>query len=521
MQSKRKKRKIIDINYKNATNERIDRFKGIKRMVKENRLSQALSDIEKYSRDYPDDCFGTFLHATILTALGHLDEAVEKLEYLIANESKNMYSAMYELGCIAKRKNNMKKAKEYFTRAIENSPYEENFAKIELAELILDEEENYEEAKKIIKTVSPEYKDYIHLELSRIELKQDRNKNAYNEISKITTVSDNEIFEKKVNLQRARVEFSFGEYKAANEYLDKVLVGTKNTTYWLAKLEQAKIEIQTGNYNHAINICDDMINRKQFVKNEAYFIKAQALEGLKEYDLARENYSKLFEVNTEMQTQRANLYLGLLEVKKKDYDKAKEYFKKITTGKVYKRAGMINMINVLIRTEKYQEAEYYLNKMSEDNQEYKKFRILLDKYQNKPISIREYNSYTEEQYAEYNLNKAIEHIKNNHFEDCIHRSRFNDNIDIYELIAYIKEQISKQTPAIEDLSDIYYIKYEGAGINIDGSKVDNIRVIAIPGTTDIITMYPCNNIESEKQLDKPKTKRMSQIEKFNKKYNLK
>ena len=47
-----------------------------------------------------------------------------------------------------------------------------------------------------------------------------------------------------------------------------------------------------------------------------------------------------------------------------------------------------------------------------------------------------------------------------------------------------------QNMVFEDVFDIYTIDYPNAGYNLENELVDQIRVVAIPGTKDIITMYP-------------------------------
>lgn len=526
MRNRKNRKKLEDIKNKAKTNERIEKYNAIKKLVRDNKMAKALSDIENYTLEYPDDCFGTLLHGTILTGLGHLDEAKEIFEELVTNRTRNMYTAIYELGCIEKRKNNLEKAKEYYIEAIENSPYEEDFSKIELAQILIDEEQNLEYAKKILNTVSPSHKNNAHLEISRIELKQGKAIAAYNEISQIT-LSDNENFEKKVNLQKGKIESALGNYQGAIEYFEKAMAGIKNATYWITKLEIAKLQIQLGNSTEALKICDTLISKRYYIQNEVYLVKGLALVELKDYDAAKENYNKLFEINKEINYQKGNLYLGLLELKLKQYDKALSYLKKVESGRMYKRAALFNMIHASIRKEDFENAELYMKEMIEEKfinkseEEYRKLRIVLDKAQNLPIKVGEYKTYAEEQYANYNLKKAISHIVINHYNYCANKSRFSEELDIKKLMPYIQEQIKNKRPDIEDFADVYYVNYKDVGTSVDGTTVDNIRVVTVPLTKNIITMYPYSNIKVQKKEEQPKVKRMSQIEKFNKKYNLK
>lgn len=76
----------------------------------------------------------------------------------------------------------------------------------------------------------------------------------------------------------------------------------------------------------------------------------------------------------------------------------------------------------------------------------------------------------------------------------------------------------------------YRIKYPNIG-TYKNDPLDYLTVVTLPDTKEIITMYPtyqnCEEIkDNENQIINQKVKektipRMSQIEKFNKKYNLK
>ena len=57
--------------------------------------------------------------------------------------------------------------------------------------------------------------------------------------------------------------------------------------------------------------------------------------------------------------------------------------------------------------------------------------------------------------------------------------------------------------------------------SIYNEKLNDISIITLPNTKNIITMYPVNKVDenlNDVEQEKPKTKRLSQIDKFNKKY---
>lgn len=526
MGNRNTRRKYKDIETKSKTNIRIEQYNAIKQLVRENKLSKALSDIEEYVENYPDDCFGVFLYASILMNLNQLEEAKVQLNKLIDNEDKNMYSAMYHLGCIERRQGNMDEAKEMFERVIKESPYEEGFSKIELAQIEY-ETDNFEKAKQLLCSVKGNQENHAKLELSRMELNNNKNVNAFNIISTIPK-TDNDIFNRKVSLQKGKIEASFGNYKYAQEYFEEALVGPRNSTYWLTVLEEAKLENQFGNYDKALALCQNMISNKALLKNEVYLVMGQILENKKEYDEAKKNYLIITEAPIQQEKEKGYFYLGLLAFKQKKYDEAIDYFNKVQKGKLYKRGAMFNMVHVEIRRKDYQQAEKYLNKMLEEkliedyyDHEYRKLKILIDKGLNRQPSIREYINYSEKQYASYDVQEAIQYIKQEHYGSDS-KSNFNEDINVQDLFSFVTSKLTEDNLGVTDLADNYYINYPKVGYTLNKEDANCIKVAVVPNTKNIITMYPIakNTVKSE-VVERPKQKRLSQIEKFNKKYNLK
>ena len=85
--------------------------------------------------------------------------------------------------------------------------------------------------------------------------------------------------------------------------------------------------------------------------------------------------------------------------------------------------------------------------------------------------------------------------------------------------------MTKENIMYDSLFDKYIINYRNIGYNSDNESIHQLLVLTLPNTKDIITMYPLDGTESiftlEELEEKPKVivKRLSQIEKFNKKYN--
>lgn len=529
MGNRNNRRKYKDIEIKNKTNERITKYNAIKKLVREHKLSKALTDVERYIDEYPTDCFGYSLYGMILINLNQLDKAKIAFTKLVHEEARNMYTAMYYLAGIERKQGNKEKAKELFRQTIEESPYEEDFARLELAEMEEDDA-NFEEAEKILDSISNEHIEYVKLEKVKIRLHTNKIVEAFNIISTIRE-NDSPKFNRKLKLEKGRIELAFNNCKYAKKYLEEALEGPKNRTYWLVLAEMAKLEVKLGKYDEAIIKCSNLLGKNDNLDNEVYLILGNAYESKKDYDLARNYYLKVIQHENIRKSEKGKFCLGQLEFRNKNYDTAIEYFKQIQTGTIYKRGAMFSMVHIEIRRGNFQQASIYLEKILTEGlikdtemDEYRRLRVFIDKNLGIEFSITNYTSYGEKQYAQYSLEEAIKHIKQEHFNNNLkYKSNFNNNICIEDLLEEIIPKLTEENLYTMELADIYYIDYPNVGYTEGGDLANSIRVVTLPGTKDIITLYPDIkniNIRSE-EIEKPKQKRLSQIEKFNKKYNLK
>lgn len=147
---------------------------------------------------------------------------------------------------------------------------------------------------------------------------------------------------------------------------------------------------------------------------------------------------------------------------------------------------------------------------------------------------RETNLYLFRQMVEYKENDFLENSKkhrddNNEIEKI--NSIFKHNFPFEEILTEIKQYIPSKNCIYPRLfEDEYIFKYNECGRS--NNKLANyFKVICFHNTNNIITMYPCNNCEKLPCIDlnylikneptENKIKRLSQTDKFNKKYNRK
>lgn len=144
------------------------------------------------------------------------------------------------------------------------------------------------------------------------------------------------------------------------------------------------------------------------------------------------------------------------------------------------------------------------------------------------------SDYVKEQILNYDEQKFEEHInvhivnENNESDDT--HSKYKENINLKYLIECVKEGLKTSKKAnVEDIFEIHYFYIPNIGV-YKNETCNYLKVLIVPNTLDIITMYPDRNIEYEynmlkcdydKLYKKENQKILSRIDKFNKKYNLK
>ena len=147
---------------------------------------------------------------------------------------------------------------------------------------------------------------------------------------------------------------------------------------------------------------------------------------------------------------------------------------------------------------------------------------LLECFAKKENIKREKTIYSEEQIINYNKKSAIDHIKKHHGEDSAYISYFNNNNDIEKIFNEISDYIIEKKPYYSGVYDVYIVHLNDIKMgSIYNEKLNDISIITLPNTKNIITMYPVNKVDenlNDVEQEKPKTKRLSQIDKFNKKY---
>ena len=106
-------------------------------------------------------------------------------------------------------------------------------------------------------------------------------------------------------------------------------------------------------------------------------------------------------------------------------------------------------------------------------------------------------SYSEKQIGVYDETEAISHIIDNHTNHK-YKNNFSKNIDVFTLFYDIENMLTEDKKALTlNLNDMYHIEYPNVGK--DGESL--IRVITLPGTKNIITMFPVNDSRDKEEIE--------------------
>ncbi len=520
------KHKHHNISQREKEQKKKNKYNSIKKLVQERKYPKALGEIEDYLYEYHDDEYGINLYVTILIGLNKEEEAKKQVKRLIHMDSDNQYSAMYKIGNLEKKNGNIEKAESLYKKVIKESPYNEGLTKVSLAQ-IYKEDCKIEKAKEILLSVKDEHQGAALLELSNIALEESKTIDAFNYVSQIKE-TDSNIFNRRVLIQKGNIEAAFNNYDLAKEYYENSLSGPRDNVYRTSMLKLMELEMEFENYDKALNICDELLQKGEVINGEIYLAKGQIYTKMNEYEVARQYYEKSkTDANKEKKDGKIAFNMGMLDFKEGKFNDAASNLIKSSHNRRYRKPSIINLIYIHIRKKDFKNANYYYEKaikesiFSKDKEEALKIKVILDKERNKHIKLEDSYSYSLGQYINYDEKEAYEHIEKNHYGEDFDRSVFNDDINLEELILDVKTKIVPEKRELQGLADCYYIEMDNVGKTREGEECNVIKVIVIPDTRNIITMYPISNrYGEERKKEKPKVKKMSRIEMFNKKYNL-
>lgn len=536
-------RRTKKYQYKKKIN--IDREKlldSIKYNVRINKNDIAYTLTEEYLNLYPDDDYVRIYQCIILEKLNKTEDAQKGLVDILNNNSlsnNNRAFALVKLANIFEHNKKIDLAIENYEKAIEISDDIEIIARGELSKLYC-EKKDFEKALNILE-IDGYNNDFLNAKRALVYFKKGELNLVINEFKR-PYLNKYNIYEKEKlddnylsqdrNYIIGHTFLKMGRKNTALIYLNKATTIKNRSVYFKAYMDIAKIYIFNNNLDDAIALCIDLLTQSTSTYNNKMIneILAKAYTKKNDYEKALETYKdeSFNELDRKMRIgflelekgnfKKAEEYLDLLDIEKEDVNKnINEFYRlalvKLRLGKYDEVLNILNIFDELGTRREIKEMKYEFDRM----------RLLIDIKLGNKLEDREY-SYSEMQIISYDKQRAIEHIKDHHLiKENI--SKFNDEDQIILLFDEVQKELTSNNIIYDSSYDKYVVKIKNVGSSKTDNVINQLFVLTVPNTKNIITMYPAQGNESEfiieetksKQNDQ-KTKRLTQIEKFNKKY---
>lgn len=326
------------------------------------------------------------------------------------------------------------------------------------------------------------------------------------------------------NILFAKIYYLIGNFGKANYYITKVN-SCNDPTF---KLVKAKIKNKLCQFDECINLLESSISDGHCLESAYYWLIATYLK-VGRHQEAQELLNSNFDAENNMINQAS------IDICKKNYSHARELLEyTIETNESKGFEALFNLAFLALREEKYEEVIQTVDKILalynyrlRTNEAISLYRVTAIAKVNLGIPVTG-SGYYFSQISDYSKERAIEHIRA-HFESTRGEGSFFPGMNLEETFEIIQDKINNMEPfhvGINSANDTYLFDFENAGI-VGNTILNKMQVITFANTKKIITFYPVSrlsyNYETEEDI-KPKkapAKRLSQIEKFNQRYNKK
>ncbi len=160
--------------------------------------------------------------------------------------------------------------------------------------------------------------------------------------------------------------------------------------------------------------------------------------------------------------------------------------------------------------------------------------IVMKKSMGMSVKTKE-NNYVINQINNYDENIALKHISKHAANMPVisdtKSSRFNENLNLKYLYDIVTDNIKNSKKAnVQEILEVHYFSVPNVGYSMN-SVCHFIKVVVIPNTNKIISIYPIDNIYDSKFIhldcdrdklfkETQKVKTNSKIDKFKKRYNM-
>lgn len=500
------------------------RLASIKKLHYEGKTSRAYREIKDYLEDYPDNEFAKYLYAKILVVAGEKEEAKRIFQSIAYSKSNNRYSAASELATLFYYEDKFDKAEKISLAIIDEAPDKSSSALLILAKIRYIQGKITEVEELLNRVPLKNSNDIIetakYFSLINYRKKSDR-------ILKSLNLDE---LGRESLLKVAQIKKQNDKFEEAFNIIKRIKDTSKRDNFYFRVLkEEAYIFNKLGYSDKAIdNILEALGSNLVNDEEELYLILGEAYTKKADYKSAKKNLEIVLQSSHKVPRYHAVCALGKLEYLSGNLEEAKLIFQSCLEQDHNDYFPLLQLITIEIKQENYLQAEEYLKKLEEnysvDNLTSSNtltfLKLSVDKKLNKDIVSLGIISYREKLIIDYNDESVIEHIKNRHGKESSTTTSFNQSIDIESLYYETKEKLTEENICYGNDCDIYLIDYKNIG---NEENMDRYKVVVIPNTKDIITMYPIPNEDkkevkvSEFLINKQKEE-LKQQENFEKKY---
>ena len=533
--TKRKREKNIQQINASIKGERRKQLNSIKSLIENGNTSKGYSELINYIEQYPTDPFGHDLLGKILLKRNDFKSAKKEFEVVIDLHGKNYQSGLLGLARIYQLEGDIEKARKYYIDAINNNPYSNLIPYLSLASLET-EDKNYYGALNVL---------YRALDIDDYESKKN---NAGNKNDLKIAIVKNLLFlnrrteaedilatiipnsvdqEREILFRRATILKHAKRYEEAITLLEQIRsIPKKDTIYYQVTIEASRVYQELQRFEQQYACLEELeMENIQFDGNVSLLLGMAKLKK-NDYKGAKETFYKGLEAPDFSARNLCTYYDSSLQYLAGDIVGAESTLKTcLEKNKMPFPLNYTILIRILYDQGRYEEARKYINEIRQLDREvadnkysFRRLEILIDKKEKNTPILNNDSLYVERQFIDYDLGSAITYIENNHQNPTSPKSKFPQGTNISQLIEDIQVFLTDENKLMISILDEYEIPYQNAGYNKDSIK-NHIRVKTIPGTKQIISLYPSDEsllpTKSKLNMQQEKSHQFSRINKFN------
>lgn len=380
-----------------------------------------------------------------------------------------MESLIYKLFIDAKRSKDLKAMK-----SLLNGYPNDSTIKFEYAKMLIPQRK-YEEAKQLfLELLDTRNANYAMLELGKMECYTGNNEKAREYFNKLAESGD-----KYAAFELARLDIQEKKYYKAKKELKELLPYKVDGVM----TELGRLEAIMGNIGEAKRIFKVMEEKIHDPHGTLELGKLELSMG--NFETARDIFSKLLKTKLYLS---ARIELGLVEAHSGNYKGAEKYFLELLDTPVNMLAYRLLSL-LYIKMQDYLKAYKIIKEALANGADINPYVIMDVTKKLNVILDTDYNNihynYSMDQLLDYDDYLGLDHVMHRHGENP--NRDFNEDIDVPLLFNSIKRQLKPEYIIKSfNYNDLYVIDYPNAGKHGE----NYIKVVTLPNTKDIITMYP-------------------------------